>query len=490
MKPQESVSRSERMGREWWVLVSVGVGTFMSALDSSVVNTVLPVMVRSLGNTVSTLEWVVTIYMLVVSGLLLSFGRLGDLRGHKRYYVFGFSIFILSSALCGLAPTAGVLILFRVLQGIGAAFLFANAPAILTKNYPASRRGEVLGLQASMTYLGLTAGPSLGGWLTGLFGWRVIFFINVPVGLLALALSQRFIPGDSTSSESHQFDLAGSLTWTSGLAALLLVLNRGHAYGWGSPRTVSLLAASALFLATFVIIEAKVPHPMLDLSLFLRRPFSVATASSVMNYTCVYSIVFLMPFYLIQGRGYSPARAGLVLTIPSLTRAVASPLFGVLSDKVGARGPSTLGMALLSGGLVLLSRLGSDSALKDVIVALLVAGLGAGMFVSPNTSALMGSAPRHQQGIAAGVMATARNVGMAMGVGMAGALFTTVLARAPQNDAGSALFQAIGAGFLSGAGVAAAGTLVCAAAGPMKRETEEDVPAPEVGAKADLERGA
>jgi MFS family permease len=239
-----------------------------------------------------------------------------------------------------------------------------------------------------------------------------------------------------------------------------------------------------------VIIEAKVPHPMLDLSLFLRRPFSVATASSVMNYTCVYSIVFLMPFYLIQGRGYSPARAGLVLTIPSFTRAVASPLFGVLSDKVGARGPSTLGMALLSGGLVLLSRLGSDSALKDVIVALLVAGLGAGMFVSPNTSALMGSAPRHQQGIAAGVMATARNVGMAMGVGMAGALFTTVLARAPQNDAGSALFQAIGAGFLSGAGVAAAGTLVCAAAGPMKRETEEDVPAPEVGAKADLERGA
>jgi len=349
MKPQESVSRSERMGREWWVLVSVGVGTFMSALDSSVVNTVLPVMVRSLGNNVPTLEWVVTIYMLVVSGLLLSFGRLGDLRGHKRYYVFGFSIFILSSALCGLAPTAGVLILFRVFQGIGAAFLFANAPAILTKNYPASRRGEVLGLQASMTYLGLTAGPSLGGWLTGLFGWRVIFFINVPVGLLALALSQRFIPDDSTSSESHQFDLAGSLTWTSGLAALLLVLNRGHAYGWGSPRTLSLLAASALFLAAFVIIEAKVPHPMLDLSLFLRRPFSVATASSVMNYTCVYSIVFLMPFYLIQGRGYSPARAGLVLTIPSLTRAVGSPLFGILSDKVGTRGPSTLGMALLAG---------------------------------------------------------------------------------------------------------------------------------------------
>src|SRR2546425_6292899 len=209
MKPQELEPRSERMGREWWVLVSVGVGTFMSALDSSVVNTVLPVMVRSLGNTVSTLEWVVTIYMLVVSGLLLSFGRLGDLRGHKRYYVFGFSIFILSSALCGLAPTAGVLILFRVLQGIGAAFLFANAPAILTKNYPSSRRGEVLGLQASMTYLGLMAGASFGGGLTGVFGWGGVFFINLPVGLLAFALSQRFFPHDSTLNERHPLGFAG-----------------------------------------------------------------------------------------------------------------------------------------------------------------------------------------------------------------------------------------------------------------------------------------
>src|SRR5712692_10282636 len=150
--------------REWWILVAVGVGTFMSALDSSVVNTVLPVIQRSFGSEVSTIEWVVTTYMLVVSGLLLSFGRLGDMRGHKRFYVAGFALFVGSSMLCGLAPSAGALIGFRAFQGVSAALLFANSPAILTRNFPAARRGKVLGLQAGMTYLGLTVGPSLGGW--------------------------------------------------------------------------------------------------------------------------------------------------------------------------------------------------------------------------------------------------------------------------------------------------------------------------------------
>ncbi len=459
------MSDSPRVDREWWILLAVGVGTFMSALDSSVVNTVLPVINRSLVSNVSTIEWVVTIYLLVVSGLLLSFGRLGDMRGHKRFYVSGFAVFVLSSALCGLAPTAKALIAFRVLQGVGAAILFANSPAILTKNFPPARRGEVLGLQASMTYLGLTVGPSLGGWLTGRLSWRAVFYMNVPIGLLALGLSQHFIPRDSVEEEHDRFDLAGSALWMSGLGALVLALNQGPAYGWQSRPILGLLGAAALLLGTFLFIERRVKDPMLDLRLFERRQFSAATLSAVLNYICVYSIVFLMPFYLIQGRGFSPARAGLLLTTPSLARAVASPVFGILSDRIGSRRPSMLGMAILAVGLYLLSRLGSQSSLKEIAVALLIAGLGAGMFVSPNTSALMGAAPRHQQGIAAGVMATARNVGMVLGVGLAGALLTTFLASGPKNNPAEALFRAVDAGFLLAVGVAALGILTSAWSG-------------------------
>ena len=202
--------RDKPSSRRWWVLLAIGVGTFMSALDGSVVNTILPVMRTALHSDVAAVEWVVTVYLLVVSGVLLSFGRLGDLRGHKRTYVTGFGIFVVGSALCGIAPTAAALIAFRAFQALGAAMLFANSPAILTKNFPAAQRGQALGMQATMTYLGLSTGPALGGWLAGSLGWRSVFYINVPVGLVALALSLRFIPDDPGAEHAERFDMPGA----------------------------------------------------------------------------------------------------------------------------------------------------------------------------------------------------------------------------------------------------------------------------------------
>jgi EmrB/QacA subfamily drug resistance transporter len=447
------------MDRKWWVLLSVGVGTFMSALDGSVVNTVLPVVNRSFGSQVASVEWVVTVYLLVVSGLLLTFGRLGDLRGHKAIYALGFVVFVLGSALCGIAPTVGALIGFRALQALGAAMLFANSPAILTKNFPATQRGQALGLQATMTYLGLTTGPSLGGWLTSQFGWRAVFYINLPVGLLAWLLCLRFIPRDAAQENTERFDLLGGLTFTGGLVALLLGLNQGHAWGWTSPALLALLVAAVLLLSAFVIVERRVPYPMLDLSLFQRPLFSIATASAVLNYICVYSITFLMPFYLIQGRGLDTARAGLLLTAQPLIMAVAAPLSGTLSDRIGSRLPGTLGMLILAIGLFVLAGLGPGAPWGRVALALATAGLGTGMFVSPNNSALMGAAPRHRQGIAAGMLATARNVGMVLGVGLAGAILTTVLANDPGNASGMALFTGVKDGFLVATGVAVLGAL-------------------------------
>jgi EmrB/QacA subfamily drug resistance transporter len=449
--------------RKWWVLLAVGVGTFMSALDSSVVNTVLPVVRRTFDSDVATVEWVVTVYLLVVSGLLLSFGRLGDLRGHKAVYVAGFGVFVFSSALCGLAPTATALIAFRALQALGAAMLFANSPAILTKNFPAAQRGQVLGLQATMTYLGLTVGPSLGGWLAHQLSWRAVFYINLPVGLAALWLSLRFIPRDAGAGQAERFDRAGALTFIAGLVALLLGLNRGHDWGWVSPGVLALLAAAGVLLAVFVQIELRRANPMLDLSLFRQRLFSAAVLSAVLNYICLYSIVFLMPFYLIQGRDLGADRAGLLLTAQPIVMAIAAPLSGMLSDRMGSRLLSTLGMTILAGGLFLLSRLGPQSPPGQVVAALGVVGLGTGSFISPNSSALMGSAPRHRQGIAAGVLATARNVGMVLGVGLAGAILTTVMAQG--NNSTAALFRGVSAGFVAAVGVAILGVVASAVRG-------------------------
>lgn len=444
----------------WWVLVTIGIGTFMSALDGSVVNTLLPVLGRALGTSIAGIEWVTTIYLLVISGLLLSVGRAGDLFGHKRLYLAGFVLFILGSALCGLAGSARALIALRALQALGAAMLMATAPAILTRSFPASQRGRALGAQGTFTYLGLTAGPSLGGWLASAFGWRSVFYINVPVGLVAVALALRSIADDRVRHRDERFDFVGAAVFSAGLVSLMVALNQGHAWGWASPAIVALLAAASVLLVVFLRVEARRASPMLDLSLFRSRPFSAATASALLNYACVYAVLFVLPFLLIQGRGLGTRQAGLVLTAQPIVMAVVAPLSGALSDRVGSRGPATIGMLLLAAGLVCLALLVSNGSLVSIAAALALVGLGVGIFVSPNNSALMGAAPRNRQGIAAGVLATARNVGMVLGVGFAGAVFTTVLAHAATPAAG--LSAGVRASLLAAAGVAVLGAITSA----------------------------
>jgi len=415
--------------RRRWVLLTVGIGTFMSALDGSAVNTVLPLLRRELHTSVAGIEWVATVYLLVVSGLLLPFGRAGDLYGQKRVYLLGFALFVAASALCGLAPSAPALVALRGLQGVGAAMLFASAPAILTRTFPAARRGRALGVQGMMTYLGLTTGPALGGWIAHTFGWRWVFYINVPIGLLAATLAARLIREERGAATREPFDLAGGALFLAGLVALLVALNQGHAWGWTAPATLGLATTAAALLATFVAVERRRASPMLDLALFRDRTFAASALSAYLNYVCVYGVVFTIPFLLVQGRGLDTRHAGLVLTAQPLVMAAVAPLSGALSDRVGTRPPATAGMLVLAAGLLLLARAAAGPSLAAVAAALAVVGLGVGTFVSPNNSALMGAAPRARQGTAAGVLATARNVGMASGIGLAGAILTTYLAR-------------------------------------------------------------
>jgi EmrB/QacA subfamily drug resistance transporter len=418
-----------KLDQKWLVLIAIGMSTFMSALDTSVVNTVLPVINNSFGSEIATVEWVVIIYLLIVSGLLLSFGRLGDIRGHKPVFLTGFSIFIISSALCGWAPSIGALIAFRGLQALGAAMLAANSPAILTKNFPPSQRGQALGLQATMTYLGLTVAPSLGGWLTDIVSWRAVFYINVPVGIFAFILAWMFIPQDRKSGAHESFDIPGALIILVGLITLLLALNQGYAWGWFSPQIIGLFLLSGVFLVSFILVEKRSQSPILDLSLFANRVFSAATISAVLNYIAVFSVLLLLPFYLLQGRGLNPSQAGLILTIQPIVMAIVAPISGGISDRIGTRIPTATGMLILSLGIFLMSRFSLNTPIYQVGIALGIAGFGTGTFISPNNSAIMGAAPRERQGIAAGILATSRSTGMVLGVGLAGAIFTTIMAQ-------------------------------------------------------------
>jgi EmrB/QacA subfamily drug resistance transporter len=338
-----------------------------------------------------------------------------------------------------------MLVIFRGIQALGAAMLSANSPAILTKSFPASQRGQALGLQATMTYLGLTVGPPLGGWLAHQFSWRAVFYINIPVGLVAFLASLHFIAADHPENKKERFDIPGAGLFTAGLVALLLALNQGHVLGWFSAPILILILISLVFLAGFIITELRSPYPMLDLTLFKDRVFSTAVGSAVLNYICVYSLIFLLPFYLIEGRGWDTAVAGKILMAQPVVMMIVAPISGTLSDRVGTRWPAMLGMAGLSGGLFLLSRLDSTSTILTIALSLGISGLGTGIFISPNNSALMGSAPHHRQGIAAGILATARNMGMVLGVGLAGAIFNT---RYPPGSPLSDLFPAFQISFL------------------------------------------
>jgi MFS family permease len=299
-----------------------------------------------------------------------------------------------------------------------------------------------------MTYLGLTVGPALGGWLAAQFGWRYVFYLNVPIGIIAIWLCFHVISIDLDTRTAERFDLAGAGLFLVSLSLFLLGLNQGYIWGWNSPIFLGVLTGAIFLMINFLWVEYRAQAAMLELSLFANRAFSQAVLSAIFNYIGVYSVIFLMPFYLLQGHGLSPDTAGLLLSAQPIIMTIIAPISGTLSDHIGTRLPTTFGMLGLTVGLYLLSSLNEYSTSGEIILALATVGLGTGTFISPNNSALMGSAPRNRQGIAAGILATARNLGMVLGVGLTGAIFTTLLSGPFIPGGESPLFVAIRYSFL------------------------------------------
>jgi EmrB/QacA subfamily drug resistance transporter len=447
------------------VLLAVALGSMMSGLDSSISNTVLPVIASSLHADVATAQWVVSIYILVLSCLLLPFGRLGDLGGYRRVYLAGFGLFVAASATCAFAGSVEMLIGARAVQAVGAAMLAATSPAILINAFPEDQRGRALGFQATAVYIGLALGPGLGGWLTAAFGWSAVFLVNVPIGICALLLGARVLPRDPVrAGEREAFDFVGAAIFSVMLVVLIFGLNQVHAWGWTSPLFLGCMLLAALTLVLFILVERRSPSPMLDLRVFAARAFSASVISATLNYLSIFTMTFLLPFFLIQARGLSVAAAGLVLTAQPLVMAVTAPVSGVVSDRIGARVPATAGMLIIAVGLGILAWLGLDAPLVTVVATLMLIGIGVGLFTSPNTSAALGTVPRAERGVASGVLATARNLGMLLGIGIAGAIFTTLLAESTGAPTPEQIAYAASVGLASGAAFALIGALTSAIA--------------------------
>ncbi len=395
----------------------------MVSSQTSALNAILPFVARSFGVDLPTIQWVVLAYLIVSSGLLLAFGRLGDMIGQRRLFLVGFAIFIGGSLFSSLAPDLAWLIASRIVQSVGGGMITSSSAPLITKTLPQSHRGRGLSAQIVMVYFGLSAGPGMGGVLADTLGWRWVFLVNVPLGLLAAAVTLAAVPKDETTAAKQPFDLAGALTFMVALTSLFFLMGSGKGRQWLPGGNVILLAVFLFSAGAFVALELRRLEPMLDLRLFKNRFFSAATTSAMINYVGYSTLAFMVPFYLADGIGYGATSAGLLIMTMPVGMMIFAPFSGWLADKVGPRLPASLGMALLAGGIFLVSRLGASPSQIEIVSRLMLAGVGLGLFSSANNSAIMGEVPMDRQGVANGVVSTARQLGMMLGVAATTAIF-------------------------------------------------------------------
>lgn len=407
---------------DWLVLCVVAAGAFLSAFAGSSTNLTLPRIGMEFHVGAGQTGWVVETYLLAVTTLLLLGGRAGDMFTHRRIYLVGQLLFGLFSLFVAAAWSFPILLAGRALQGAAGAMIMAVGPALLTTNFPPQLRGRALGIVATATYLGLSIGPVVGGFLLGFSGWRAVHLLNSPVAFIVWMLGMRLLPA-APGKPRQVLDISGVLTLLIGLTALLLAIVQGSQWGSHSVKTWSALLLGLVGLTLFFLIESRSQAPLLDLQLFRAKIFSAAAISALFNYIALFIPTILVPFYLLQGRQLSPHYAGVLLAMQPLAMALTALPSGWLSDHLGARPLSFSGMLILSLGLLGFSLLPATAPLWLVGLMMAIMGTGTGIFISPNSSALMGAAPHQRQGIAAGVLAVARNLGMMLGVALAMAIF-------------------------------------------------------------------
>ncbi len=407
----------------------------MSTLDISIVNISLPRIMSDLNANLGAIQWVVLAYLLTISSLLLTFGRLADLMGRKRVYIAGFAVFTAGNLLAGFSHNVTELIMARALTGVGGAMIQANGAAITAAVFPPEERGKALGLNGTIVAAGLVTGPTIGGLLTDTLGWRSVFFAAIPVGMLAIPFASLVLREGHISApratRREPFDWLGAALWAAFLFTLLFALNRGPDMGWSSPALFGLFSASVVLVVVFVFVELRNAYPTIRLSLFRIWGFSAGCTASFSTFVGQQASTFLMPFYLQIALALSTRTAGALMTTVPFTMALVAPISGRLSDRYGSRILATAGLTTTLSGLFLLSQVTTaNQGHAPIIGALMLLGLGIGMFHSPNNSFIFGSVPREQYGVASGFIATMRTAGSSLGITLWGTIVTTRLTSA------------------------------------------------------------
>ena len=415
---------------KWAVFVTVALGTYLSLLDNGIVSVSLPTLSTHFGADLSTIQWVVLTYFLVVGALLMPLGRAADIFGRKRVFIAGFAVYIVGAALAASAQNVTWLLCARGVQAVGAAAIQANATAINISVFPPEERGKALGMHATVVALGAVSGPAFGGLFIDALGWRSAFLMSIAVGAVGLPVSylvlkERFITRGM--SRGGRTDWQGMVTSAVALVAALLVLSRGHDVGWTSLFTMVMAAVAVTAMAAFVTIELRSPSPMIDLRLFQRRLFALGTSAGFLVFTAIMANALIMPFYIQGILGFSARTAGLLVMPQAATLAISGPLFGRLSDRIGSRWPTTIGLILVIASFLALRRLDSDSHVIEAIIPMMVSGFGMGMFQPANNSSVLSAVEPERYGVVAAFLNLTRNTGQVVGIAVATLIITVAI---------------------------------------------------------------
>ena len=411
------------MQTKWWTLIAVSVATFMLLLDITVVNTALPAIEDDLGASFTDLQWVVDAYALTLAAVVLSAGSLADRLGRRRVFAIGLGVFSVASLLAALAPDPTFLNLSRALQGVGGAIMFAVSLALIAQEFAAGReRGTAMGIYGATIGVAVAIGPLVGGALTDALGWRSVFYVNVPVGIAAIAVTYAKLR-ESRDPKATRIDWGGLVTFSGALFALVFALVRGNAEGWGSTMIVSMFAAAAVLLALFVAIEHRAAEPMLPLGLFRKRAFTGVQLAAFAVSGSMFALFLYLTLYLQGFLGHSPLEAGVRYLPITVASFLAAPLAGALLSKVQARAIMGVGLSFAGVGMLLMGGIDAGSEWTTLLGGFLLAGVGVGLLNPVIADVALSVVPKEQSGMASGINDTFRQVGVAVGIAAWGAIF-------------------------------------------------------------------
>jgi EmrB/QacA subfamily drug resistance transporter len=416
----------ERGTYKWWALSCTSLGMLLVTINSGTLIIALPNLERSLHTSLLELVWVILAYLISSTVLVLTAGRLSDVFGRKKAYVGALALFAVTSLGAGFAADGTQLILWRVVQGIAGAFIFANAPALVADAFPLEQLGVAMGTNSMVAAIGLVIGPVLGGALVEI-SWHWVFWWGVPIALIAATWSALTLAELSRRDAERRLDLPGTALLVAGLTGLVYGISRGGIEGWSDGLVIAGLASAAILLPLFVLAEHRGRAPMLDLTIFRNRMFSAATAAAFINGLSRFALLFVFVFYFQGAQGDDPITAGIKLAPLAVGMLIASPVAGIWADRHGSRSLAALGMLVSAAALALMTTLQADSPYWQSTLWLFLAGIGSGMFQSPNTAAMMGAVPSNRRGVAAGARTMLQNTGAVISIAFVLAIITAAV---------------------------------------------------------------